>query len=284
MQSPRGRADPRRRRRLWLSPTFIFGASIGVAVAWTFNQVTLVLGLGRTPVPPAVPLSPPAASGYHALVVPAGGQGADGPPPHVAARLEQAVHMHFESGYPKPYIITTAWGTPHKPCPHDAAGFERHEAADNARFLVERGVPPSHILEESVSLETVGNAFFARVMHTETRGLRRLAVINNNFHMPRTRAVFEHVFRVPPREGDPSTTYELEFIAVEDRLAADVLEARLQKEASALPRFATGGPWQLATPTLRHMHEWLYQENTAYATKRLLEVRKPLDPELVKSY
>ena len=133
MQSPRGRADPRRRRRLWLSPTFIFGASIGVAVAWTFNQVTLVLGLGRTPVPPAVPLSPPAASGYHALVVPAGGQGADGPPPHVAARLEQAVHMHLESGYPKPYIITTAWGTPHKPCPHDAAGFERHEAQDNAR-------------------------------------------------------------------------------------------------------------------------------------------------------
>ena len=43
------------------------------------------------------------------------------------------------------------------PCPHDAAGFERHEAADNARFLIERGVPPSHILEESVSLETVGN-------------------------------------------------------------------------------------------------------------------------------
>ena len=37
-------------------PTFIFGASIGVAVAWTFNQVTLVLGLGRPPVPPAVPI------------------------------------------------------------------------------------------------------------------------------------------------------------------------------------------------------------------------------------
>ena len=102
--------------------------------------------------------------------------------------------------------------------------------------------------------------------------------------MPRTRAVFEHVFRVPPRAGDPSTAYELEFIAVEDRIAADVLEVRLQKEASALPRFATGGPWQLATPTLRHMHEWLYQENTAYATKRLLEARKPLDPELMKSY
>ena len=39
-----------------------------------------------------------------------------------------------------------------------------------------------------------------------------------------------------------------------------------------------------ATPTLRDMHNWVHQENTAYATKRLLEERKPLDPALLKSY
>lgn len=44
---------------------------------------------------------------------------------------------------------------PLQPCPKDAAGFERHEAADNALFLIERGVPPEAILEESASLETV---------------------------------------------------------------------------------------------------------------------------------
>ena len=32
------------------------------------------------------------------------------------------------------------------------------------------------------------------------------------------------------------------------------------------------------------MHNWVHQENTAYATKRLLEERKPLDPALLKSY
>jgi hypothetical protein len=42
-----------------------------------------------------------------------------------------------------------------QPCPKDAAGFERHEAADNALFLIERGVPSEAILEESASLETV---------------------------------------------------------------------------------------------------------------------------------
>jgi uncharacterized SAM-binding protein YcdF (DUF218 family) len=278
-----GKAELQRRRRR-VSPSFVLGFSVGVAVAWMYHTLTVSLGLGRPPPPLPAPLDPPIASGYHALVVPAGGQASSGPPAHVAARLEQAAHLYLESAYPKPYVITTAWGTPHKPCPHDAAGFERHEAADNARFLIDRGVQPAHILEESVSLETVGNAFFARVLHTETRGLRRLAVINNHFHMPRTRAVFEHVFRVPPRAGEPSTAYELEFVTVEDRLTADALEVRLQKEAVALPRFAPGGPWQQATPTMRHMHDWLYQENTAYATKRLLEERKPIDPALLKSY
>ena len=128
-----------------------------------------------------------------------------------------------------------------------------------------------------------GRLWFASAAH-KLRGLRKLAVINNHFHMPRARAVFEHVFRVPPKAGEPETAYELEYVSVDDRLSAEVLEVRRQKEETALPRFAPGGPWQRATPTLRQMHDWLYQENTAYATKRLLEVRKPLDPELMKSY
>ena len=71
---------------------------------------------------------------------------------------------------------------------------------------------------------------------------------------------------------------------VEDRLALDVLKMRQEKEASALPRFLPFGPWQKATPSLRDMHEWLNQENTAYAAKRLLEERKPIDAALLKSY
>uniref|UniRef100_A0A7S0IR80 DUF218 domain-containing protein n=1 Tax=Calcidiscus leptoporus TaxID=127549 RepID=A0A7S0IR80_9EUKA len=124
-----------------------------------------------------------------------------GPPPHVAARLEKVLELYEAAAEPKPYVITTAWGTPHKPCPHDAAGFERHEAEDNARWLLDRGVPPSHLLEESTSLETVGNAYFARLLHTEVRGLRRLAIVNNRFHMARTKAVFTHVFAVPLLPG-----------------------------------------------------------------------------------
>ncbi|KAL1511937.1 hypothetical protein AB1Y20_005217 [Prymnesium parvum] len=281
----RAAATPRRRTRA-ASPTFLLGACSGLLCSWIYHQVMLMLLDSRPPFPPhlVVPVEPPRTGGFHAIVVPAGGQHEEGPPAHVLARLERAVQLYRMAPDPKPFVITTAWGTPHKPCPHDAAGFERHEAQDNAHWLLRHGIPPEALLEESVSLETVGNAFFTRVMHTDVRSLRRLAVINNRFHMPRTRAVFEHVFRVPPRDGEPMTNYEIEFIEVDDRLPRDALSVREEKERTALPKFLPGGPWQTTTPHLRAMHEWLYQENTAYATKRLNNERKPIDPALLKSY
>ena len=71
---------------------------------------------------------------------------------------------------------------------------------------------------------------------------------------------------------------------MEDRLPKDVLEARLKKEALSAPKFAPGGPWQESVRNLRELHEWIYLENTAYASRRLLQERAPLDPELLKSY
>ena len=277
-------------QRFVRSPTFILGTCSGIALSWLLNEFALVMIRGERPsgrCASAVgpwPMDSPTAGSYHAIIVPAGGQTADGPPPHVLSRLERAVHLYEMSPEPKPYIITTAWGTPHKPCPHDAAGFERHEAEDNARYLIRHGVPPASILEESVSLETVGNAYYSRVLHTDVRALTKLVIINNHFHMPRTKAVFGHVFRVPPLDGHPDASYELDYVEVEDRLEPEILEVRLRKEAASLPKFEAGGAWQDATPTLRELHDWVHMENTAYASKRLVQERKPLDPELLKSY
>ena len=161
-------------------------------------------------------------------------------------------------------------------------GLERHEAADNARWLVGAGVPPSHVLEESTSLETVGNAFFVRVLHTDVRGLRRLAVVNNRFHMPRARAVFEHVFGIPPHPGAPATAYELDFVEVDDRLSDTVLAVR-EKGRRRCRALSTAGRGtarrrRCATCTTGSPGEYRVRD------KRLLEERKPLDPALLKSY
>lgn len=140
--------------RFVFSQTFLFGVCGGVALSWLLNQLALLIIVRDDAVAAPsrpMPLDPPLAGGYHAIIIPAGGQKEDGPPPHVQARLERAVHLYNMSPDPKPYVITTAWGTPHKPCPHDVAGFEKHEAADNAHYLIKHGVPPSNVLEESVA-------------------------------------------------------------------------------------------------------------------------------------
>ena len=68
------------------SPTFLLGSFAGMAVYWLLSQLVM-LAIGTAP--PATQLSPadpPSAGGYHAIIIPAGGQGEGGPPPHVLAR------------------------------------------------------------------------------------------------------------------------------------------------------------------------------------------------------
>ena len=132
-----------------------------------------------------------------------------------------------------------------------------------------------------MSLETVGNAYFARVIHADVLDLSKLVVINNHFHMPRTRAVFDFVFSFPSPSG---RRYSLQYVAVDDRLPPDVLEARLAKEAKALPFFASGGGWRAGITSLPMLHRWLFEENQAYASARLARVRETMDPKLAQSY
>eukprot|EP00960_Hanusia_phi_P068252 766797-Hanusia_phi.AAC.4 len=172
------------------------------------------------------------------IIVAGGGQTDKGPPPHVVLRLEKAVQI-YNSRTPKPYIITQGRGTPHKPSPLDDRGFEIHEASMNAKWLIDHGVDPSDILEESASMETVGNAYFVRALHTDVLQLHRLVVINNFWHMPRCKAVFDHVFSVPndgPNDG--------------------VLKLRLEREKKSLPNYLPESTWAKKIKTLRDLHKW----------------------------
>ena len=53
------------------------------------------------------------------------------------------------------------------------------------------------MIEENTSLDTIGNAYFLRTIHTDVVGVRRLLLITNKWHMARTLAVFEAVFALP---------------------------------------------------------------------------------------
>jgi hypothetical protein len=155
-------------------------------------------------------------------------------------------------------------------------------------------VDPSNVLEENVSLDTIGNAYHCRTMHTDPAGLRNLVVVTNAFHMPRTRAIFDAVFALrsssSSSEEDHAKVatepdYNLSYITVadDDSLAADVADARRAREAASLKSFHSN--WAInGFTTLRQLHAWLYSQHNAYASKRLLVPPAPIDPKLLATY
>ncbi|MCC6616621.1 MAG: YdcF family protein [Anaerolineae bacterium] len=192
---------------------------------------------------------------YDAVLVPGGGLLADGtPPPWVIARLELARARAGEA-----FIITLSAGTTHKPPPLDARGFPRFESVESARYLAAQGVAPERILTETASYDTIGNAYFARVIHTEPRGWRRLLVITSEFHMARTRAIFEWVYGLAPKAG-----CSLAFEATPDiGIDPAALSERQTREAQGL-KAVHDLAGQITS--LAQLHGWMFSEHRAYAT------------------
>jgi hypothetical protein len=128
-----------------------------------------------------------------------------------------------------------------------------------AEVLLARGVPATRIWAETASLDTIGNAYFARMIHTDLAGLRRLLVVNSEFHMPRTRMIFDWVFGLPP--ADPP--YTLNFHTVPDQGLTEVgIEARRAKEAARMEGLRRTIPH---IASLAALHRWLLTEHRAYA-------------------
>jgi hypothetical protein len=188
-----------------------------------------------------------------AVLVPGGGLLPDGrPPPWVVARLELALARAGDG-----LVIALSGGTVHRPPPLDAEGFPITEAGASAAWLVAHGLDPRRIATETSSHDTVGNAFFSRVIHAEPRGFKRLLVITNRFHAERVEAIFRWVYEL---DGGAC---EIEVESVEDRgMNAEVLAARVAKERDSL--VALRGLMS-RIDSLGGLHEWIYAEHAAYA-------------------
>src|SRR5689334_14924059 len=127
---------------------------------------------------------------FDAIIVPGGGVREGGALPKWVQRRFDLALSHWQGEY----IICLSAGTTYKPLPRDEQGYPVFESIAGARYLLMNGIPANKILTEASSYDTIGNAYFARTIHTDPLGLRHLLVITSAFHMPRTRAIFEWVF------------------------------------------------------------------------------------------
>jgi hypothetical protein len=184
---------------------------------------------------------------FDAVLILGGGLTPGGQPlPWVCTRLDAALAAEG-----KPFFIALSSGTVHKP----AVNFE---SVASAEYLMARGVPRERIFVDKWSHDTIGNAYFARCIHCGPRALRNLLVITSEFHMQRTRAIFDWVFSLP------EARFTLEFSATSDAgIAADALAARVAKEQESLFRVAE---LRERIRTLEQLHQFVFTEHEAYAT------------------
>ena len=202
---------------------------------------------------------------YDAILIPGGGVKKNGSLPEWTKRRLKKTLDIFTG---REYLITLSAGTVHKAPLLDKLGFPLYESVVAANYLIKNNIPPIYILIENVSLDTIGNAYFARAIHTEQRRFRKLCIITSDFHMLRTKTIFEWIFKLTPLPFK----YELDFIKVSDKgIDFDLLKVRCEKEKKALERLIKT---KKEIKTIKQFHQWMFSKHSAYAVG--------LKPKIVK--
>lgn len=205
---------------------------------------------------------------FDAVVIPGGGVRDGGVlPPWVAQRFDRAIERAGNA-----LFLALSAGTPYRRPPLDSRGLPISEARAGAAYLIGRGIDPRRILLEESSYDTLGNAYFSRVVHAAPRGFARMLVITSSFHLPRVEAVFRWVY------GLNDGAFALEFESTPDaEIGADALRTRIAKERASLVAFE-----QMRTRigSLAALHDFLFTEHGVYAAAR----REPKPPADLSTY
>jgi hypothetical protein len=209
---------------------------------------------------------------YDLIIVPGGGVTRTGELPlWVSHRFDRALER--SGGAP---ILCLSAASAHKPLPLDPSGKPIFEASAGAKYLMARGFPAERIFLELASYDTIGNAYFARAMHTDMRGWRNLLIVNSAFHMPRTEFIFRWIFGLAPDQG-----YTLQFDTVPDAGMSDhALEFRRSREAAGLERTRA---LAARIGDLAQLHQFLFTEHDLYSS-RGVDVPWEVSPDLEAVY
>ncbi|KAH9582301.1 protein of unknown function DUF218 [Trypanosoma melophagium] len=219
----------------------------------------------------------------------------------------------------RPKLVLLSAGTTHKPNYINHAGWPIGESTSGALYLLKKckeaavemkkvsdekeeeataslllRLAPHDIIRETSSLDTIGNAYFLRTVHADPAGWRRLHVVTSDFHLPRTRAVFEFIFACDKAVYD--ITYEGVPSKQANREQEMAVHGRSCREKNGLRAFYSvvrdvfGVPCSSyldnddknnndndnnndmaartrnAGVTIRAVHEWLFTEHLAYST------------------
>ena len=186
--------------------------------------------------------------------------------PFVAARCKAAAAL-WKAAAKKPKILTLSAGTAHVPQLLDARGSVVFEATASAAVIINEGVDAADVFVETTSFDTIGNAFYSRNDHCSLAGWRRLLVITSEFHLARTKAIFDWVYGAAGAE--PSGAYELSYLGTEDTglTPAEVTARKVREDASTRNIVSSLEPGYRKLASVR---EFLTTRHDLYSAKGLV--------------
>lgn len=100
--------------------------------------------------------------------------------------LRASLAAKMVKDYKIPHVITCGWAY--------RADSDVKIADAFKSYIVKLGVSAGQILTEENSRDTVGDAVFTRLNLVEPLGLRKFYVVTSNYHVARTRKVFNFVY------------------------------------------------------------------------------------------
>ena len=196
----------------------------------------------------------------------------------VCARLDRALELASSTSY----FLVLSRGTTHHPPVCDEHQFPIDEASASAAYLMERHIPAHQILVENWSLDTIGNAYFARLCILEPMNLYRLAIITSDFHMTRTRTIFDWILSLSSKPEDPCAKYSVHYVSVSNQgMTDEQLIARTAKERDAYDDL------KLTIQRIRDLSalaHFLFVEHRAYQAKPVHARRSQLDSTTASTY
>lgn len=127
-------------------------------------------------------------------------------PPHSKLRHDLCYEMHERYDL----IICSSKKTYKK----YAVNQKKSEAEVGREYLMRLGVPEKKIILEEKSMDTFSNAYYSRKLIEEDKlNPNKIGIITSNFHMPKTRFLFEIVF--------PKEEFDIEFFSSKDGISED---------------------------------------------------------------
>jgi len=144
------------------------------------------------------------------------------------------------------------------------------EAEAMSAFLQQHGIPAVDILTEHLSTDTLQNAYFSRVIHTDPLEFHSATVVTNEFHFKRSKLIFDWVF----------DSYDLQYETVEnDGIPIPELEMRAFTE-NQLIEFYSEMFNSISKGDLQGFHEFIFNPYNKFH-KRYMELSRELKDKMV---